>query len=440
MELSVSTTLILILFLITFISDFLRGIFELVVNFHYRSANRPTVTLDCSEIAIVIPCHNSAEVIETTILSLPKDYPVYCVANNCSDDTPKIIKSLRKLRPGLQLIDVDYPEKDKTKAALLGAHQAKIEGFSHILLLDDDVSWPRDRPIEVLDKAVAVTGVPIIPQNPGVLIEGFQVFEYIATNMNKRCQTYFAEDVTWASGAAAIYRCDTFLEVMRMHDGEFAGEDVQCSYLHHEHGYKIDFLPRTVVATVIPRSPSEWWKQRSHSWDVSFMFLHIGLLLRVLFHFGSKGPGWWIRLLTFYRIYDSLLVFVKVGTPFAIAEVPAVALIFLATSYSVLIIQFLSYPVFFSPIYRHRHVGSIGLKRLALAFVLFPAYQFMTWVSRLNAIPKVIYLKWHPRPLLGEFIDKNFAACSRVDMSSFDSKFIKDNTEKKADVLDSMKA
>ena len=126
-----------------------------------------------------------------------------------------------------------------------------------------------------------------------------------------------------------------------MHDGEFAGEDIQCSYLHHYHGYKIDFLPRTIVATVVPQSPSEWWSQRSYSWDVSFMFLHIGLLLRVLFRFGSKGPGWWIRLLTFYRIYDSLLVFVKVGMPFAILQVPAVALIFLSTSYLLLMIQFL---------------------------------------------------------------------------------------------------
>lgn len=289
--------------------------------------------------------------------------------------------------------------------------------------MDDDVFWPLDRPIEVLDKAVAVTGVPVIPERPTSMLEGFQIFEYIGTNLNKRCQTYFAKDVTWASGAAAIYRCDTFLGVMRLHDGEFAGEDIQCSYLHHYLGYKIDFLPRTAVTTVVPRLPLEWWRQRAHSWDVSFMFLHIDLLLRVLFRFGSKGPGWWIRLLTFYRIYDSSLVFVKLAVPFAIFHVHDVALIFFSISYLLLSMQFLSYPIFFDPIKRQK--GVVGGSKIALTFLLFPAYQFVTWVSRLNAIPKVIYLKLHPRPLLGEFIDKNFAACTRVDMSSFDSKSIR---------------
>lgn len=37
----------------------------------------------------------------------------------------------------------------------------------------------------------------------------------------------------------------------------------------------------------------------------------------------------------------------------------------------------------------------------------------------MNAIPKVIFIKLNPRPLLGDFIDKNFAYCSRVDVSAY---------------------
>lgn len=428
MEVSSSAAVILWLFGIAFASDLLRGIFELAVNFYYRKASRPKVVLDSREVAIVIACHNSVDSIEATVQSLPEGYQVYCVANNCTDDTVNIIQVIRRQRPGVHLIDVDYSEKDKTKAVLLGAVQAKADGFSHVLLLDDDVHWPRDREIEVLDKAVAITAVPVIPDRPGSLLENLQVYEYIGTNLNKRCQTYFAGDITWASGAAAIYRCDIFLEVMRLHDGEFAGEDIQCSYLHHLEGYKIDFLPRTMVATDVPRSLSEWWRQRAHSWDVAFMFLHIGLLLRVLFRTGDKGPGWWIRLLTFYRIYDSLLVFVKLGMPFAIFQAPAVALIFLSTSYLMLTMQFLSYPVFFTRL--DRQWGSVEVGRLALAFLIFPAYQFSQWVSRLNALPKVVHRKLHPRPLLGAFIDKNFAACTRVEMSLSASESANDAAQK----------
>ncbi len=437
MEWPNSVVIILWLFGIAFASDLVRGIFELAVNFYYRNKNRPTMVLNRSDVAIVIPCHNSIDTIESMVRSLPEGYLVYCVANNCTDDTVKIIQEIRRRRPGVQLIDVDYPEKDKTKAVLLGALQAKTDGFTHILIMDDDVFWPEGRQIEVLDKAVAVTAVPVIPDRPVSLLESLQVYEYIGTNLNKRCQTYFAGDITWASGAAAIYRCDVFLEIMRQHDGEFAGEDIQCSYLHHLEGYKIDFLPRMMVTTDVPRSSSEWWRQRAHSWDVAFMFLHIGLLLRVLFRTGGKGPGWWIRLLTFYRIYDSLLVFVKLGMPFAVFQVPAVALIFLSSSYLMLTLQYLSYPVFYTPLDRQR--SSAGINRLAVAFLVFPAYQFLQWVSRLNALPKVINLKLHPRPLLGAFIDKNFAACTRVEMSPFDSEFMKGAAWKK-DVLGAERA
>lgn len=398
------------LFGFAFASDLLRAGFELAVNFYFRGRCRPTVSLNPQDVAIVIPCHNSAASIEATLHALPERVTVYCVANNCSDATADIVRAIGKVRDWVRLIDVDYAGRGKTKAALLGALQASKDGFTHFLLLDDDVLWPQGRPIEVMDKTVAVTAVPVMPAQQNRLLERFQLFEYIGTNLNKRCQTYFADDVTWASGAAAIYRLDVYLEVMRQHDGEFAGEDIQCSYLHHHSGYTIDFLPETIVTTVVPRSPSEWWRQRAHSWDVSFMFLHLGLLLRVLFRTGGAGAGWWIRLLTFYRIYDALLVVVKLGLPFAVLEVPTVALFFVSSSYAILAVQYLSYPLFFPPLDRPKGANT----QLAVAFVTFPAYMFTTWVSRLAAVPRVVYLKLHRRPPLGAFVDQGFAACSRV--------------------------
>lgn len=130
-----------------------------------------------------------------------------------------------------------------------------------MLLLDDDVIWPEDRPIEVLDERVAVTAVPVIPERPSTLIEHFQVFEYTATNLSKRCQMCFAGDVTWASGAAAVYRLEEYLEVMRLHDGEFAGEDVQCSYLHH---HDLDQPPRGATESNLVASASQAFVGRLH--------------------------------------------------------------------------------------------------------------------------------------------------------------------------------
>ena len=403
---------ILLLFGFAFASDLARAGFELAVNFHYRYRSQRTVPLGLSEVAVVIPCHNGADSIAATVSALPRGTTVYCVANNCTDSTAQVVEALRPQHPGLRLIDVDFPGKSKTKAVLLGALQASRDGHSHFLLLDDDVQWPAGRPIEVVDKAVAITAIAVMPSPPRNLIQQYQVFEYIGTNLNKRCQTYFAGDVTWASGAAAVYRLDIFLEVMRMHDGEFHGEDIQCSYLHHYQGYKVDFLPETVVTTDVPRTPQQWWRQRANSWDVSFMFLHIGLLLRVLFRTGEKGPGWWIRLLTFYRIYDALLVLVKLALPLAVLEVPLVMVFFVSSSLLIMGAQYLSYPLFFTAL--ERPPTRTRIPRLVFAFLTFPAYTFLTWVSRLAAVPRVVWMKLHPRPVMGPFIDANFAACSRV--------------------------
>ncbi|MEQ9568785.1 MAG: glycosyltransferase family 2 protein [Longimicrobiales bacterium] len=399
------------IFAFAFASDLVRASFEIIVNLYYRRHTQSPVPLRSDEVAVVVACHNSADSIEATLDTLPAGFTVYCVANNCTDTTVEILEALGSTRPGLVIVDVDYPEKSKTKAALLGALQASQDGFTHILLLDDDVCWPQDRTIEVLDRSAAVTAVPIIPHNRRELIEQFQVFEYIGTNLNKRVQMYFAGNITWASGAAAIYRLDVFLDVMRMHDGEFAGEDIQCSYLHHYAGYPIDFLEATVVSTDVPRTPVGWWRQRAHSWDVSFMFLHIGLLLRVLFRRGGKGPGWWIRLMTFYRIYDALLVFVKLALPLAVLRFPVVGLLFFASAYMILSAQYLMYPMFFPRV--DRTLGPMLALRRAIAFVLFPVYTLVTWVSRLTAIVRVIYKKLHPRPPLGPFIDQGYEACTR---------------------------
>ncbi len=411
MDLPTLVSVVVGFFLIAFGSDLARALFELLVNLRNRKTVLPREVLSTDRAAIVIPCHNSAKLIEATINTLPEGYRVYCVANNCTDNTADVIKRIARRRPEVELIDVDYPGKSKTKAALLGAIQASEDGYTHFLLLDDDVLWP-DRRIEVVDESVAVTAVPVLPVKPGSLVERLQVFEYVATNLNKRCQMLFARDVTWASGAAAVYRCDVFLEVMRLHDGEFAGEDVQCSYLHHYMGYKIGFLPDLVVTTQVPRTPQAWWRQRSHSWDVSFMFLHVGLLFRVLFRTRDKGPGWWIRLMTFYRLYDTMLVLGKLAMPFVLWRVPQVSLIFFASVYTLIGMQYLGYSYFFPSL--RREWGGVEHFKMAGTFLLLPFYVFATFVSRLNALPRAIHKKMHPLPLLGEFIDLNFLACTRA--------------------------
>ena len=65
-------TTVLWVFSLAFASDLVRAIFEVGVNFRYRRREPPAIPLGQSEVAVVIPCHNSASSIESTIES-----PVY---------------------------------------------------------------------------------------------------------------------------------------------------------------------------------------------------------------------------------------------------------------------------------------------------------------------------------------------------------------------------
>jgi len=108
------------------------------------------------------------------------------------------------------------------------------------------------------------------------------------------------------------------------------------------------------------------------------------------------------------------LILVKLALPFAVLEVPTGKLLFMSSSYAIVAFQYLSYPLFFPPLDQQK---AANIPRLAVAFVTFPAYIFTTWVSRLAAVPRVVYLKLHPRPPLGTFIDQSFTACSRLGES-----------------------
>ncbi len=109
---------------------------------------------------------------------------------------------------------------------------------------------------------------------------------------------------------------------------------------------------------------------------------------------------------------DALLVLVKLALPFGILASPVVAAVFAGSSYLILGMQYVCYPLFFPPI---RHPADSGNRsRNALAFLLYPLYTFVIWVSRLSAVPRVIRAFLNPRPKLGGFIDAGYACCTRV--------------------------
>lgn len=129
------------------------------------------------------------------------------------------------------------------------------------------------------------------------------------------------------------------------------------------------------------------------------MFYHSELLLKVLFSPIGRGPGIWIRLMTFYRMYDAVGVLVKCTIPILLLVEPRLLLAFILFSYFVLAVKLAFYRYLYGPGCLKTATG------LAYGFLMFPAYEYLIWISRLAAFPRAMWLRGRSLAKLGEFGD-----------------------------------
>jgi len=378
----------------TLITDLGRTTLEVFFNFFRRPGNPPRVKLETSECAIVIPCYNSDEVIKETLDTLPSGYKIYAVANGCTDRTMAILQECSTYLPNLEVINTAVP--GKIRAVLLGALKARKDGYSHFMLLDDDIQWCMEadgspQPITVYNKSKAVTALPVVPSKVDLnWIRSVQAVEYQMMCASKRAQGNLG-NVIMASGAAGIYTLKTFIDSMQDHDGEHVGDDLQCSYIHHVKGYKIDFNSEAVVQTHPPVTLGSWWKQRAKRWEASPVF-NLAWSAKIICAPLSKelSPGWWIRGVTFYRAFvivnDLLRCY---SLPFVLLFSPHLVLGVWAITYCSVLAKLVAFRYFF------QQESYVKIDGITVASILtYPLYGAMMWMSRVYALPKGIALNW----------------------------------------------
>lgn len=384
----------LIIFLATYtfslVTDVGRSVLEILFNFFIkRGSKKIQYVLSPAECAIVIPCHNSEETIAQTLATLPKGYKVFCIANACRDNTVKILEQIRKTNPAVNVFVT--PEPGKIRAVLVGALLAKKEGFTHFMLLDDDVEFPETAYLKVYNPNRAITALPVIPTKDNLnWLRAAQSIEYQMMCASKRAQDRLG-NVIMASGAAGIYRMDSFLHAIQSHDGEHIGDDLQCSYIHHTMGYKIDFMDELVVKTHPPLTIKAWWKQRAKRWEASPVF-NVIWALRIIFApvFGDRNPGWWIRGVTLYRTFVIINDMLRCYSfPIVLMTTPKIVLGIWAITYCTVLGKMLTFRTFF------KNESYAKVDPITVFSVLtYPLYGALMWVSRVRAIPKGIALNW----------------------------------------------
>lgn len=380
-------------YVLSILLDLVKSGTEVLINFFHRE-NRPTEYLDHKECAFVIPCHNSEGVIAETLRSIPYLYRTYCVANACSDNTIEEIN-----RKKTSTIVTDRP--GKIRAVILGALAAKRDGYTHFVLLDDDVKWPEDFfLVPVHDKSIPATALPVLPTAPETWIMCGQVIEYMYMVVSKRAQGFLGNTIM-ASGAAGIYRIDTFLEAMKQHDGEHVGDDLQSAHIHHGMDYRIDFLPQAIVRTHPPKTIAAWWTQRAKRWEVSPIY-NAKWIIRTIFK--RHSPGWWIRWVAMYRVAVFFNDLARVVTlPLVIMHFPGTLVGVWCIAYGCFMMKGLAYWVSYQD-YRYK------ISWLFFCSILtYPAYSCLMWLSRLYAIPNGIKRNFLKKENLKNFIEKELS-------------------------------
>lgn len=359
--------------------DLGRSLIEGGLNF-LKDKRKPTI-LGPDLCAFILPCHNSGDFLAKTIESLPKIYKLYCVANACSDGTEDVIAASRAT-----LIKTEIP--GKIQAVLLGALQAQKDGYTHFVLLDDDIIWPKnekgeDTPLTTYDPDVGCTALPVIPslRCPNWITYN-QYIEYSLMVISKRGQSILG-NVIMASGAAGIFRIDNFLKAMTLHDGEHVGDDLQTSFIFHVLGYKIDFNSALVIKTEPPETLASWWRQRTKRWEPSPIFNFIWHI-KIIFAL-SHGAGWWIRAIAFYRIMVLYLDVMRLVTiPFVLFYRPEMLVGVLVIVYCSLVVKLLVFKRYFKK--------DTVLRRGTL--LTYPVYGLLCWFSRLFSLPRGLHLFW----------------------------------------------
>lgn len=360
--------------------DLGRSFVECGLNFFKEK--RVLQKLENHECAFVLPCYNSGTMLKQTLRSLPVGYKIYCVANACSDDTEAVISSDDKAT----LISTPLP--GKIRAVLLGALQAKKDGYTHFVLLDDDILWPKDdsgldQELTVYDKKSSCTALPVLPDTSlsQTWIMTGQLIEYAMMIVSKRAQSLLG-NVIMASGAAGIFRIDDFIDAMSEHDGEHVGDDLQTSFIFHTKGYKIDFNSSLLIKTEPPSTLSSWWRQRTKRWEPSPIFNFVWHL-KIIFAWPFNGPEWWIRVIAFYRILVIKLDILRFVTlPFALIYNPLLFCGILVITYLSLVSKIVIFKRYF-------FAAQDVCKR---HLITYPLYGALCWISRLFSIPRGLSL------------------------------------------------
>ncbi|HSX06630.1 MAG TPA: glycosyltransferase family 2 protein [Candidatus Saccharimonadia bacterium] len=258
--------------------DGVRGLLDIIFAGNYKLAKE-----NIKKVTVIIACKDGEQIIGRTLDDLKEKFKpkqIIVVVNGSTDKTASVVRSHK-----VQCIEVIEPI-GKVRAINVAVPTVKTP---YVLLLDDDTLLKGATvPTELLDLGYTGVAFRVHVRKSKAWVTQLQAHEYRkGSDVGKKRQNKRAA-VQNISGAIGLYTKQELERQIGLHNGEFAGEDLQRTMLlHQERSNQGVVLSDSIVFTEPPASLTQLYKQRVFGW---FPGLYANLTNFLKLMFGRNTP------------------------------------------------------------------------------------------------------------------------------------------------------
>lgn len=277
--------------LLTLFTDFI----YVVLHLFRRPVKHENISFDPKKLSIVIACYNGEDIIGKTIENCLRHVPdeqIIIVSDASKDRTAEVAQSYG--------VRVAVNRRNLNKAFSISSVVKHVHTEYTLILDDDTLIGDIIIPTSLLDDGYSAVAFNVMPMEHPTIVNKLQQFEYRKSMFMGKDLRAKHGAIGNISGAVGLYRTSDLVYQVRMHSGQFGGEDQQRTALVHIYGAgKGVTYTDQVVLTEPPATPKALFKQRTFRWNLSLPEL-FSIYGRILF---SPRHHYMLKVEKAYQIF-----------------------------------------------------------------------------------------------------------------------------------------
>ena len=312
----------------------------------------PIIIESNHDLAVVIPCHNSAEFIANTINSALRHVrpnQIFLMDNGKSNLPTDLTKKVaHDIHPEINYFWLPkVASKNWAQLFAIKYINEHRQELTLVLIIDDDTLIPPNFSIRrefLLDPGIKAIAYPIRAISPfkkQPLLVKWQDREYIKADLHKLNLDNFGS-LDCPHGAAALVRRDALWKILtERHNGLWYGEDLRIGYeLDGEWRLDLNCYFNTLVPQTLLGKPLNLYHQRVRAWDQALLLFPWSLILKPLFTMkrGSLLATLLLKNSQIYTLYSTLMQIFRFPLMLMVVNNPRFWMVFAASNVSEVIL------------------------------------------------------------------------------------------------------